>query len=157
QPAAHQILVRRHTENIHEDAQKVERAQPRLVCRAVEINWLMSVRVDPQRRFDSAEAIARSRLRRIFRSPRDDLDKAGRQQQADFGEPKIAAARGGRLGEFAEDHQLGERWYAAGAQNPGVPAESLNQWRRELERQTFVAAVTIVRADIFIARMADED
>src|SRR5262245_63168821 len=58
QPRAHQVLVRRHAEHLAEQAQEVERAEPRLARGALEVDLLVRVRVDPERRVDRAAPIA---------------------------------------------------------------------------------------------------
>ena len=140
QAGAHQILVRRHAEHLREEPQEVERAEPGLRGRALEVDRLVRVRVDPERRLDRAAAIARRRLRRSPLPPGDDLDEAGREGDAQLVEADVRPLLGGRLRQLAEHHQLGQRGHAAGSPDLAGIADAFDQRRREPERQALVAA-----------------
>ena len=60
QARADQVLVRRHAEHLGEEPQEVEGAEPGLARRALEVDRLVRVRVDPERRLDRAAAVARA-------------------------------------------------------------------------------------------------
>ena len=57
-PRAHQILVRRHAEHTGKQPQKMKRAQPGFARGTLQINRLMRMGVDPQRRFNRTTAVA---------------------------------------------------------------------------------------------------
>src|SRR5262249_50622131 len=88
---------------------------------------------------------------------REDRDKAGREQHPNFVEADLAVAFGRCLSQLAENHQLGERRYVDRPPDLGPVPDSIDQRRREVERQAFVAALMIVRANVFVAGMTDQD
>src|SRR5262245_36749783 len=57
EPAADQVLVRSHAEDAGEDSQEVKRAQPGLARHRLEIDGLVRVGIDPERRLHRAAAI----------------------------------------------------------------------------------------------------
>src|SRR6516225_9109292 len=132
-------------------------AEPELTGRALEIDRLMRVRIDPQRRLDSAAAVALSGFRRSLPLLREERDKAGGEQHSDLVEADLAAALGGRLSQLAENHQFGERWHADGAPDVRPIPDCFDQSRSEVERQTFVPTEMLVRADILVSGMTDKD
>ena len=117
----------------------------------------MRIRVDPQRGFDRAAAIPGSRRHRLLRAPRHHLDETARQHLSDLVEPDIVAAIGGGLREFAQHHQFGQRRRCADPPDLGAVADRFHQFRRQEERQAFIAATMLMAADVFVAGMADQD
>src|SRR4029077_7570328 len=82
QPGANQILVWCHAENLGEQPQKVKRAETRLPRGALEIDRLMRMRVDPERRLHRAAAIARADSLRFPRLPGNGFHEPACQQHA---------------------------------------------------------------------------
>lgn len=71
----------------------MECAEPGLPRGALEIDRLVRVRVDPERRLDRPAAVARPGLRRAPRLAGDDVDEAGREQH-----PRLVDADAAGLG-----------------------------------------------------------
>ena len=71
--------------------------------------------------------------------------------------PRSEAPLGDRLRELAEHHQLRERRQRPGPPALGRAAEALDQLGRELEREALVAAHVLVRTDVLLPRVPDED
>src|SRR3954451_4453527 len=121
-----------------------------------EIDLLVGVVIDPQRRLDGAAAIARGDLLAGTWFGRGG-GEFRRQDHAGFIESDIALRLGGSLREFADDDQRSKRRQGTGAPCFGR-AERIDKFRGKLKRQAFIAAeMMLVRAGIFIAGLADED
>ena len=60
QSATDQVLVRRDTENRGEEAQEVKPAEANLARGSLQIDRLVRVRIQPERRFDGAAAVTRA-------------------------------------------------------------------------------------------------
>ena len=158
QAGADQVLMRGHAEDLAEGAQEMEGREARVARRVLEVDRLVGVGVDPERRLDRASAIAGGGVVRLAGSAGDDLGEARREEHADFVETEIAAAVDRDLRQLAQHHQLGQRRDTAELQPLGFEAERVEQSGSQLERQTFVAAgVVVVGAEEFVARMADQD
>ena len=91
----------------------MERAQPDLAGGVVERQRLVRVRVEPQRRFDGAAAIARRRRRAGEGAIADQCDEARGQRHAGLVDADVAVAVGGSLRELAQHQQLGQGREAA--------------------------------------------
>jgi len=61
EPGAHQVLVRSHAEDLPEEAQEVERAEPDFGRGPPEIDGLLRASVDPERRLDRTAAVTKDR------------------------------------------------------------------------------------------------
>lgn len=68
----------------------------------------------------------------------------------------IAAAIGGGLREFAEHHQFGQGRGRTDPPDRAPPADRLDQFRLQKERQALVAANVVMGADIFVAGETDQ-
>lgn len=153
QAGADQILVRRHPEDAGEEPEKVEGAQARHRRRAVQSDGLIGMGIDPQSGLDGAAAVARAGLDGTAPGAAGDIREPRGEQQARLVEAEVAAPFGRRLGQLAQNHELGQRRY--GARRTGAGA--LRQGSIELERQALVAAsMMLVAAHVLFAGMADE-
>src|SRR5256885_12071200 len=103
--------MRGRAENAREESQEVKGAEPDLCRRTLEVDWLVRVLVDPQRRFHRAPAIARRSFRWFSLPPRGHFDETGCEQHSHLVDTDVAPAFGGRLCELAEHHQLGQWRY----------------------------------------------
>src|SRR5262249_47828213 len=109
-----------------------------------------------ERGLDRTAAIPGCRLGRVALPARCDLDETRHEQHRRLVEAYVAAPRGDRLRELAEHHELRERRYAAGSPQCGRRLEPIGELLAQLEEQTLVADHVVVRADVFVAGMADE-
>ena len=76
---------------------------------ALQIDRLMCVRVQPQRRFDCATPIAWRRAAQLLRSATDQIGQPHGEQHADLIDADAACTRRGCLRELAQHHDLRER------------------------------------------------
>ena len=118
----------------------MERAEPGLASRGGQVDRIVGVRVEPERGFDRPAAIPRRGARLAVTLPGDERDEARHEQRPQLVEAQIAPPLGRRLRELAEHHQLGERRHAARAPDRLPVSESVDEGRREMERQALVAA-----------------
>ncbi len=136
----------------------MEGAQARRARRPLEIDRFGGVRVEPERGLDRPAAVARGRRRRAGARARSDLARGAPRARA---RPRRARRRslavGGRLGELAQHHQLGERRQAPARQSAARPPSALDQRGREVEGEALVAArVVLVAAEVLGAGGADQ-
>src|SRR5438552_8323815 len=73
---ADEILVRRYAEHVGEEPQEVKGAEAALASRALEIDLLIGVALDPEGGVDRAATIARRRRRGGAPEAGDDVDAA---------------------------------------------------------------------------------
>ena len=99
QTGTDQILVRSDAEDAREKPQEVKRAEPELPGRALEIDGLVRVRVDPECGFDRAAAVACPGFRGSLLPSGEDFDEARREQHTEFVEANFAPTLGGRLSQ----------------------------------------------------------
>ena len=157
EPAADQVLVGSHAEDAGEDSQEVKRAQPGLARHRLEIDGLVRVGIDPQRRVDRAAAIT-SRCGRVPPlRPRDHVDDAGGEPHADFVEADVAPPLDDRLGQLAEHDQLGQRCDATRQPDVGPVADRFDDRRGQVKGEALVGVGVVVRARVLVAGMADQD
>jgi hypothetical protein len=115
------------------------------------------MRGNPQRRLDGAPPVQRAGRVRAAVPAGGAFDEACRQHHADLVQAQIVAAAGRRLGQFTQHHQLGQGRQAAGLPDAAAPAQAIHQLRRNEEGQAGVAAaMVLMRAQVFIAGMADQ-
>src|SRR6266404_748641 len=153
---ADEILMRRHAEHGGEEAEEVEAGEAGLARRPLEIDLLVRVRLDPEGGVDGATAIARRCRRPRVPAPGDDVDEAGGERHSGLFGTEIGRTVRGRLRELAEHHQLRHRRQSARAPHLRA-ADRVDEFRRQSQRQAFVALRVLVRAHELVARMADED
>src|SRR5665213_2187097 len=94
QPRAYQILVRGDPQYAREQPQEMERADFRSRRGLLQIDLLVGLGVDPQRRFYRAAAIPRPGRHRCLRASGGHLDEAAGEHCADLVKPDIAAVAG---------------------------------------------------------------
>src|SRR5262245_63497586 len=87
--------MRGHAQDVGEQAQQVKWAQPGLARAGGECDRPMRVGVDPKRRLYSPAPVARDCVGRSALLSGGDFEVAVEEQQPNFIEPDIAAARGG--------------------------------------------------------------
>src|SRR5439155_150646 len=153
---ADEILMRRHAEHGGEEAEEVEAGEAGLARGPLEIDLLVRMRLDPEGGVHGATAIARRGRRRRVPAPGDDVDEAGGERHSGLFGTEIGRTVRGRLRELAEHHQLRNRRQSARAPHLGA-ADRVDEFRRQSQRQAFVALRVLVRAHELVARMADED
>src|SRR5262245_15055233 len=117
----------------------MERADTGLCGRHLEIDRLMGLRVDPERRFHRPAAIPRMCGEWPGLPTRYHLDESNRQQQAGFGQADIVSAAAGRLRQLSENQQFRHRRHGAGAPYVPIAADLFREFRRELNDETLVA------------------
>ena len=158
QPRAHQILVRRNAEHAREQPQEMERADAGLPAAPVQIDLLMRMRIDPQRGFDRAAPIPGGRSNRLARAawkpprqnglrtavPISSSPKSLRPSAAACASSPITISSGN--GGAAPICQI----------PPPPPIASTSSGPRKNDRHSSPQNV-IVRADIFVAGMADQN
>jgi hypothetical protein len=135
QPRAHEVLVRRHAERAREHAQEVERRERDRARRALEIDVLVRVLVEPARasiaRRRSAVAHRRRRALDAATAPR----RSAPRTRAHLVETEVGALLGGRLRELAEHHELGQRRQRARAPELAAARRASRRARGERERR----------------------
>ena len=117
----------------------------------------MRIGVDPQRGLHRAAAVLQGRRHGSGRTFRNQIDKPAGEEMPDLVESDIAVASCRRLREFAEHHQFRQRRHRANLPDLAAVADCFDQFRIEEERQAFVADHMVMGADIFVARVADQD
>ena len=114
---AHQILVRRDPEHAREQPQEVERAETRLPRHALEIDGLVGMLVEPERRFDRAPPVAPGMIAGLRSDVADlaalawpaSVDEARRASAAGLVRRDLAAPAAAASASSAQHHQLGHR------------------------------------------------
>ena len=99
--------MRGDAEDLAEGAQEMEGGEARVARRVLEVDRLIGVGIDPERRLDRAPPLAGSGTARLSRTPRDDLGEACREEHAELVEAEVAAAVDRDLRQFPQHHQLG--------------------------------------------------
>src|SRR5262249_904948 len=155
--AADQILVRRHADDVGEDSQEVERAEPGLARHCFEIERLVRVRIDPERRFQRAPAVTALSPRALSLHTGDHVDDAGGEQHPDLIEAGVAPSLGNRLGQLAQHHQLGQRRDAARQPDVAPAADRFDELRRQVKGEAFVGISVVMRAGVLVAGVTDQD
>ena len=156
QPRAHQILVRRDAERVREQPQEMERADAGLGGCVLQVDRLVRMGIDPQRRFHRAAAIAGGIRPGLARLARNHLDEAAGQHLPDLVETDVAAAICRRLRQLAQHHQFRQRRCGTDLPDRAAVADRLHQLGVQEKRQALVAADVVMRAGIFVAGMADQ-
>src|SRR5262245_24653896 len=98
QPAANQILMRGHAEDLGEGAQEVKRTDTGDPRDPVEIDLLVGMHVDPGGRVDCTSAVGGRSTRDVRGSIRQYLPEAGYEQESHFMTPHVGLTADGGLG-----------------------------------------------------------
>src|SRR6185437_10921626 len=157
QPRAHQILMRGDAEYPREQPQKVKRRDAALAGGLLEADFVLGMRIDPERGLDGAAAVARCSGLRFWCASGHHRDKAAGKHLSDLVEPEVGPAIGGSLGQFTEHHQLRQWREAADLPDFRSIAEHLDQFVREEKRQALVTADVVMAAGKFITGVTDKD
>src|SRR6202047_982055 len=135
----------------------MERADIGLTGNVRQIDRLLRMRIDPQRRLDGAAAIPLRGRGTLMRSPRNHFDKTAGEDLPDLVEADIAAAVSGSLRKFAQHHQFRQRRHRADLPDVRAVADRLHQFGIYEKRQALVSADMIMGTHEFVAGMADQD
>jgi len=150
--------MRRYAEHLRKRPQKVKWAKPGGAGRAVEIERLVRVLIEPQRNFDGAPAVPRMQARRSAPAASDRVDTAGDEQPSGLFEADVASPLGCRLRKLSGNHQLGQRRHAANLPYLAAAADPFDHRWCKIERQALIApGVMIVGASVLRARPPHED
>src|SRR5882672_568328 len=149
--------MRRHAKDPCEEPQEMKRPEPDLPGCALEVDGLVRVRVDPERRLHCPAPVDRASLRRSPLSPGHDLDEAAGEEHSHLADGDIAPALGRRLRQLAKHHHLGQGRNGASPPDAAPASDRFGQLRSEMKGETLVADGVVMRAHVLITGMAHQD